>query len=240
MNVNQPGIRLLGALLALSGTLGWAVESRADFSPDEIQTLVRAFVQQRSGISGEAVRVPELTGFRVPEDAPQPVDLQLSVHPNEDFAGSTPITLKILAGDREIQRGVVTVNVERERDVLVAARPLSPGSVVRAEDVRPGQAGLARVPQDAIRDSSVVVGQRATRSIPAGAVWREGHLAEVPAVSRGEMVTLRIERGALRIEALGKAREAGAVGERVRVLNVQSRRELVGVVDDDGVVHVRF
>ena len=59
-----------------------------------------------------------------------------------------------------------------------------------------------------------------------------------PAVKRGQLVTLRLARGSLQIFARGKAREDGRTGDTIRVQNVDSRREVVGVVAGDGVVDV--
>ncbi len=59
-------------------------------------------------------------------------------------------------------------------------------------------------------------------------------------VERGSLVELVLERGALRVRAQGKAREAGHLGESIRVLNRDSRREVVGRVGEDGRVHVAF
>ena len=52
------------------------------------------------------------------------------------------------------------------------------------------------------------------------------------------MVRLNFRSGALAIEGLGKARQDGRPGDRIRVINLDSRREIVGTVTPSGEVDV--
>jgi len=55
-------------------------------------------------------------------------------------------------------------------------------------------------------------------------------------VRRGHPVELIYVRPGLRISALGVAQEDGALGDLVRVMNAESRRQLQGVVSGPGEV----
>lgn len=124
--------------------------------------------------------------------------------------------------------------------VLVAARALRTRTTIRPEDVIGVDVPVGRVPPDAIREPALLVGRRTTRSVAEGTPWREVLVADAPAVERGHPVRLLIARGGLRIEATGRARQDGRVGDTVRVLNETSRREVLGVVAEKGVVLVSF
>lgn len=57
-------------------------------------------------------------------------------------------------------------------------------------------------------------------------------------VRRGEPVTLRLRRGSLTIATTGRALTDGALGARVRVLALATRRTLEGVVEGPGEVRL--
>lgn len=59
-------------------------------------------------------------------------------------------------------------------------------------------------------------------------------------VERGDRVTIVLQHGPLLIQTLGKAQETGAAGEWIRVVNLDSKRELSGRIDPEGRVHVAF
>lgn len=225
-------------LIALLSPLASAAEGLP--TPEQTRSRVLAFVAQRSGAPATQIDVPRLEDFRLPEDTPGPVELRLSAGSGEDFRGPTPVTLSFRAAGEEIRRGVVTVDVKRTARALVAARGLRSGELVRAEDIQQVSIDARRVPSRPVHSPYDLVGKRTTRFVAAGTPWSDGLVSEPPAVQRGDVVTLRLEHGALRIERRGEAREDGSLGERIRVTSAGSRREIVGVVAGEGLVHVPF
>ncbi len=226
---------LLVLLLPTGSSAGEGVPS-----PEETRSRVRDFVARHSGASASQIRVPSLEDFRLPDETRGPVELRLSAGDREDYHGPTPVTLSFLAGGQEIRRGVVTVDVKRSARALVASRGLRAGQLVRAEDIQEVSLDVNRVPRDPVHSPYELVGKRTTRFVSAGTPWSDALVSDPPAVERGDVVTLRLVRGALRIEKRGRAREDGAAGERIRVTGSDSRREIIGVVGGDGVVYVPF
>ena len=123
---------------------------------------------------------------------------------------------------------------------LVAARNLRPGARLAPGDVRLEARELATLPEGWLAHAGDVVGKRLRRSLRQGQPFQERWLEAPPSVERGQIVQLRIQRGPLRIEALGEARGDGRTGDWIRVVNRDSRREVRGRVVGDGVVHVDF
>ena len=225
-----------GLWLALLAAPLWAAPARGDVGA--LRERIRDHVHQRTGIPRDSVVVPALDDFRVPHGVKGPLEAHISTHPRERFEGTAPVVVSLLSRGEEVKRGVVTVGLEQHQTVLVAAAPLAARARIGPGDVR--LARVARAPDDALRDPELAVGRVTTRSLAEGRPLRPQHVAAAPAVLRGQRVRLRMRRGALRIEALGVARQDGAVGERVRVQSEGSRRALVGTVRPDGVVDVGF
>jgi hypothetical protein len=68
------------------------------------------------------------------------------------------------------------------------------------------------------------------RRLAAQRVLTERDLGPPLLVRRGRPVELIYARGAVHVTALGVAQEDGALGDPVRVINAESRRQLQGIV----------
>ena len=79
---------------------------------------------------------------------------------------------------------------------------------------------------------------RITRPIPVGQVVYQSDVAHVPTVRKGSPVTLLYEGKSVRLSVQAEAMADGAAGENIPVRNLQSKREVYGVVRDSGTVVV--
>jgi flagella basal body P-ring formation protein FlgA len=61
-----------------------------------------------------------------------------------------------------------------------------------------------------------------------------------PLVRRGDSVTIVAEAGAMRVTAAGEARQKGGRGDRIAVVNLDSRRTIYAQVIDGRTVAVNF
>lgn len=236
-------IRCLAAALCLAAApalpAAAAPPSAADPSPYGLATRIAAFVQERAPRPPDRIEIPPLEGFAV-EAAADDVEIRLSVNDNQSFVGLVPVAVQLLSAGEELRRGVVTVRVEVSERVPVAARPLRSGHVIGPDDVLLEPRELGSLPSGAVTDPAELVGQRVTRYVDAGRpLLREG-IERAPRVERGQQVKLRFRNGPLVIETVGEARQDGVDGDHIRVQNVASRREVVGRIGRDGVVHVEY
>ncbi|MBE0617101.1 MAG: flagellar basal body P-ring formation protein FlgA, partial [Proteobacteria bacterium] len=79
---------------------------------------------------------------------------------------------------------------------------------------------------------------RAWARVEAGTDSPTALRAQRPAVQRGDAVQLVAQVGGVTATTVGRALEAGRVGERVRVENIGSGRTVAGVLLDGGLVDV--
>ena len=113
--------------------------------------------------------------------------------------------------------------------VPVLARTLQRGDLISAADL-----DWKAVPPDALSDASLtdekqLIGAEARRRLSPGRVLTSRDIGAPRLVLRGKPVrVVYVERG-LRLTALGTARDDGALGETVRVLNPESRLEIQGI-----------
>jgi flagella basal body P-ring formation protein FlgA len=129
--------------------------------------------------------------------------------------------------------------------ILALAAPVSAESLVATRTIR---AKTLIAPQDltlvsadlpgALSDPDQAVGLEARVSIYAGKPVRPGDLGPPALVERNQLVTLAFVSGGLAISAEGRAMSRGSEGEKVRVMNLESRNTVTGRIGPDGTVYV--
>jgi flagella basal body P-ring formation protein FlgA len=91
------------------------------------------------------------------------------------------------------------------------------GETVRAEHLTEKRGDLARLPDTAILDPGVAIGQEATRTLAAGATLQDHHLRRPRLVRRGQAVIVEARGTGFRITREAEAMEPGGKGDSVRV-----------------------
>ena len=112
--------------------------------------------------------------------------------------------------------------VDAKPTIVKAAQNLRIGTVLHASDlVVEGDDPFATDP---------FVGMEVKRSIYVGRTLTSNDVGPPTAIARNDIVNLEFERGPLTISTEGRALDAGAVGEAVRVMNLSSKIILTAVV----------
>ena len=130
----------------------------------------------------------------------------------------------------------VPARIAVHRPVVVMAVGRPRGATLSAADLALEPRDLATLAGGYLTDPAELVGQSLRRAVQARAVLLPSH-AEAPAlVRRGERVTLQASAGTISVQVEGEALAAGALGERVRVRNLATRRVVEGTVGGAGIV----
>lgn len=122
-------------------------------------------------------------------------------------------------------------------DVWQAVHLLEPGDILRGDDVV--TQASPRTLRDAIPASRAVVGLEVKRRIYAGRTLTDRDVGPRTAVKANSNVEVLWKLGNLTLQLDGRSLESGALGDGIRVLNMNSSRTIYGTVVADGVVEVR-
>ena len=189
---------------------------------------------------GEPVALVPIT---TPEDLKIPVgDLALDVRLNEMAPNAPTIaaTVTVRVAGREHRSIPMTFQIKRLVRVAVVARSLEPRRGLVPEDVRLEQRPISEVPPDALTDAGDLADLEVLRPVQPGEVLTPRAVRPKLAVKRGELVTLLLEGSGFRITTQGQASEDGRRGDSVRVMNLSSKREVMGRVEEGGLVKVPY
>jgi flagella basal body P-ring formation protein FlgA len=129
--------------------------------------------------------------------------------------------------------GSVTETVE----AATLTRSLRPGDVIKASDIV-----VERRPKIELRNDGIArdqaVGMAAKSQLRSGQALRADDLIRPQIVQRNESVTITYEVPGIMLTVRGKAIEAGALGDVVGVLNIQSNRTVQATVTGPGRVSI--
>lgn len=124
--------------------------------------------------------------------------------------------------------------------VPVPRRLISAGAIISADDLEWQPVHLARLTGSSLTDVQQLVGHMAKRPLKAGQVLRQSDVAVAPVIKKNDLVRVVVQTGQMTLSVQGKALQDGAVGQSIRVMNVNSSRQLSGTVVDAGTVTVGF
>lgn len=119
-------------------------------------------------------------------------------------------------------------------DTVVASRSIRANAIITETDVA---LSAEKMPNGFARIGDVV-GQEARVVLYAGRPILLDDIGPPAIVTRNQIVRVRFRGVGLNITTEGRALERGAVGDRVRIMNLTSRATVFGQVQEDGSVQV--
>lgn len=131
----------------------------------------------------------------------------------------------------------VTGRVILRREVPVLAKRLEAGTVIAAADLEWRTVEDDRS-ADVVTSAAPLIGRELRNAVDEGVPLRARDVRPPRLVTRGSLVTLKIQTPFMLVTAQGKSLQDGTLGDTVRVTNTQSNRMVEGVVESDGSVRI--
>jgi len=141
-------------------------------------------------------------------------------------------------GNAKDERRRVTGRMERMTEVPVLAKRIMGGTLIEQADLEWVELPQARLARNAITDASHLIGMAAKRTISAGKPVTENDVARPKDIAKGQSVIMVLSTPTMRLTTKGKALEAGATGDTIRISNSQTSTVIEGVITGPGQVRV--
>lgn len=189
----------------------------SDSAGRTLRELVSQYLIARANASAQQVRITW-------EHDASPVwqrtdgDSRFEIEPrNLDIAGRIPLTVRQYRGDELIDTLSLGAVVEIHSQVVIAARPVSRGQTLVADDLRSDSAWLSTGRKLPLTDIPSLVGQVASRPLQAGQMLVDGDVKPALMVRRGQLVTLHAISGEFSIKTVGRAMSDGRADDLIEV-----------------------
>jgi flagella basal body P-ring formation protein FlgA len=209
-------------------------------TPAAVNAAVKAFIMRHAPWKSDQLKITRLT-FDHEVTAPSgKIGFRVTAPKHTDWLGPIPFCVHILVNGQDAVKVHAPATIEVWSDVVLAAKPLGRYQPIEAGDIVVRKMNQARVPANAIVRADQVLGLRARHNIAANCVLRNDQIESPPVVRRGDVVQMVAESEVLKVAVKAVAKENGAVGERIRVMNLRSRKIIYAQVLDKQTVQVEF
>ena len=159
---------------------------------------------------------------------------------NEDYLGETNFVLKLYNNGVLFREEPVRARIEVLREFVVSAKNMGRSHVVAAEDISLQKRWVRSIPLNSISDMNDVIGKSLCLAVRPNTEITGNMLKAVNAVTRGRIVQVILDSGAINITTMGMAEEDGVEGSFVRVRNISSNKIIYARVVGESKVKVDF
>lgn len=190
----------------------------------KISWIKGEFVVERFGLEPKDIKIPKECSYTV----------NFSNRPSPGF-----VSLTFVFKDKEKELKVKTWgHVEVWVSAVVSSRALSKGEVLTREELAFQKKPFTRLPSDAVFNEEEVIGKELKTSLKPGEVIRRSYLNEPLVIKKNQEVLIVARSRSLLVRAKGKALQEGRLGDRIRVKNISSKKEIWGRVISPNEVEV--
>lgn len=215
-------------------------QTEAVVAPADVNAALKAFIMRHAPWNPDQLKITRLTFDQELTVPPGKRELRITAPKHTDWLGPVPFRVDILVDGREAEKVTAPATIEVWSDVVMAVKPLGKHQPIEADDIVVKKMNLARVPANVIVRTDQVLGLRARHKIAANCLLRSDQIESPPVIMRGDVVQMVAESSALKVAAKGMAKESGAMGERIRVMNLRSKKIIYAQVLDEQTVQVEF
>ena len=206
----------------------------------QIKDIIRDALHQEDLFQGRRAMVKDI---RVAGDLVVPsgnISYRVEFAKKSIRSNKIPVSVSVLVNGKHYRKIWGTLVVDIFQEVVVLSNTLRRHQRITSEDIESVAMNLSDIPQNAILSDEDILGKRVTKSLLSGTVLRTDIVELPPLVKRGDVITISAAAGALQVTALGKAKSNGHQGERIKVVNIDTKKELYGFVVDAKTVQVVF
>lgn len=214
--------------------------SYVEIDKQKIAKIVSDYITRNLPRDNRMVRIKEI---HAPESVLLPkgrIAYKVTAARNRKLMGNCSLAVDFSVNGRSHKRIWATAQIEVRGPVVVTSKPLGRYKPITEDDIVVQTMDLANLPANVLTDPEAVLGKRTKRAIGAQIPLRADVIELPPLVKRGDLVMIIVESKGLKITARGLVKKKGRLGERIPVVNVDSKKVLYARVIDSNTVKLEF
>jgi flagella basal body P-ring formation protein FlgA len=239
MRLKQHHVDLSAVILEVPQNVEVA-RSAVKIEERELKQMVSDFIFRNISRENKTVRIKEI---QVPQSVLLPkgrVAYKVTAPRNPELMGKCSMAVDFSVNGHAQKKVWATATIEILGPVVVTRKPLGRHKPITEDDIELQTMDLSDLPAGVIADPAAVLGKRARRAIGAQTPLRADLIELPPLVKRGDLVMIVAESNGLKITTLGQVKKKGRLGERIPVVNMDSKKILYARVIDANTVKVDF
>jgi len=239
LRIKQNGIDLSHIDLHIAETIT-VTRSCLEIPKEKIEKIVLAFIYGQLPWEKDRVTVKTV---HVSSEAILPqgeVTYRVVPQKEMDFLRTIPLCVFFKVNGELAKKVWATVKLEVLTEVIATKRPLRRCQLITEDDIHLQTVDLTKVQSDVLTNPQEVLGKRTKRPISGNVLLTSDHIELPPMVRRGDVVLILAESDGLKITALGQVSKRGCRGDRIRVVNLDSKKAVYARIVDSNTVEVDF
>ena len=225
------------ACLIYLGLAYAVVEASAYQSIDSINDAARTFIRQHTESvhhQSPDIKIGRLDSRLKLSQCAFP--LEVTIPPGSRDLGR--FTLRVRCDDDRPWSLNLPVTVTIYKEIFVTAEILPRGKILAEDDFRRVKYDVSKLPAGYIDDSGYIAGMELKRRLSGGVPVTTTMLRKPQLVKRGQRISIIAGTERMEVRMPGKALAHGAEGDRIRVMNLRSKKKLEGTVTASGDIRV--
>ncbi len=206
----------------------------------EVSQILEDHFQRSLGDERKTVKVMEIKGFDRIVIPPGEISWEIKAPARFSQGGHIPVSLILWAEGEKVRELRAQARLEVFAEVAVAKNPLRRHQILEEKDVHLVHRNITQQAADVVTDLGEVLGKRVNLSVNSQEVLRKSMVEVPPLVKKGDRVILVVENSHFKITCMGEVKEEGRAGDRIKVTNISSKREVYGRVLDGQTVLVDY
>jgi flagella basal body P-ring formation protein FlgA len=214
--------------------------SHVDIDKNNIEKIVSDFITQNIPQENKTVRIKEIN---IPERvvlSKGRIAYKVAAPGMRPLKGTFSIAVDFSVNGHFEKKVWATATVEVWGPVVVTRKPLGRYKPITEDDIMLQTMDLTDLSSDVVTDPEAVLGKRTKRAIGAQTPLRVDSIELPPLVKRGDLVVIIVQSKGLKITTRGLVKKKGRLGDRIPVVNVDSKKVLYARVIDSNTVQVDF
>jgi len=216
------------------------LRSHVEIDKHKIEKIVSDFITQNILEQNNTVRIKAI---HVPESVVLPkgrIAYKVTAPSPQQLKGTCSIAIDFSVNGHFEKKVRATALVEVWGPVVVTRKPLGRYKPITEDDIMLQTMDLTNLAASVVSDPEAVLGKRTKRAIGAQTPLRTDSIELPPLVKRGDLVVIIAQSNGLRITTRGVVKKKGRLGDRIPVVNVDSKKVLYARVIDSNTVQVDF
>lgn len=216
------------------------LRSHVEIDKHKIEKIVSDFITQNILEQNNTVRIKAI---HVPESVVLPkgrIAYKVTAPSPQQLKGTFSIAIDFSVNGHFEKKVRATALVEVWGPVVVTRKPLGRYKPITEDDIMLQTMDLTNLAANVVSDPEAVLGKRTKRAIGAQTPLRTDSIELPPLVKRGDLVVIIAQSNGLRITTRGVVKKKGRLGDRIPVVNVDSKKVLYARVIDSNTVQVDF
>jgi len=203
-----------------------------------IENAVKRYIVNHISYKKSAVTIKKI---RYPGQVHLPkgkLTYQIQPKYHDDYIGNVPLAIVFKVNEQLEKRLPVVARVEVVDNVVVSRNLISRGQIIQTSDLELCALELSKINGQPLTDIDDILGKRASHHIYPQKVILEGDIEIPPVVKRGDTVKIVVFLSNLIATARGVVRESGRIGDKIKVVNIDSKKTLHATIIDRDTVRI--